>query len=443
EIVHEIEEWNSAQVDAALVASWNAWLDWRRTSMADRARWMAGASDRLKEGAETYGKLISREMGKPIREARAEVAKCAWVCEHYATEAASDLAPEDIASDAGRSFVAFEPIGPVLAVMPWNFPFWQVFRFAAPALMAGNTGLLKHASNVPGCALAIEEVFRSAGFPENVFRTLPIGAAQVSRVIESAQVQAVTLTGSDAAGRKVAQKAGSRIKKTVLELGGSDPFIVLEDAEIPEAAKVGAAARCLNGGQSCIAAKRFIVVDAVYEPFLERFREEMAAWVVGDPLDEETQVGPLAGEAFLEDLRTQVKKSLKAGAKVALGGEALNRPGFFFPPTILTDVKPGMPVADEEVFGPVAAVIRVKDEEEALRTANDTKFGLGASVWTADSTRGERIASRIQAGAVFINGMVKSDPRLPFGGIKDSGYGRELGRFGIREFVNIKTVWIR
>jgi succinate-semialdehyde dehydrogenase/glutarate-semialdehyde dehydrogenase len=404
---------------------------------------MRAAADRLEERTDAYAERITREMGKPIREARAEVKKCAWVCHHYAEHTAAYLAPEEVESDAGRSYVAFQPLGPVLAVMPWNFPFWQVFRFAAPALMAGNAGLLKHASNVPGCALDIEEVFRSAGFPAGAFQTLLIGASEVARVIECPQVRAVTLTGSDAAGRKVAEKAGNRLKKSVLELGGSDPFVVLEDADLEEAARTASLARCQNSGQSCIAAKRFIAVAPVFDRFRDLFRAEMEALVVGDPMDEATQVGPQAREEFLDDLHRQVQDSVRAGARVLTGGEPLKGPGYFFPPTVLTDVGPGQPVYDEEVFGPVAPVIRADDEADALRIANDTLFGLGGSVWTADPARGEAFASGIQAGAVFVNGLVKSDPRLPFGGVKQSGYGRELGPWGIREFTNIKTVWIR
>jgi succinate-semialdehyde dehydrogenase/glutarate-semialdehyde dehydrogenase len=339
--------------------------------------------------------------------------------------------------------VDYQPIGPVLAVMPWNFPFWQVFRFAAPALMAGNTGLLKHASNVPQCALDIEDVFTTAGFPEKAFQTLLVGASKVGGLIDSPQVRAVTLTGSDAAGRKVAEKAGNRLKKTVLELGGSDPFVVLDDADLAGAAKSAAAARCLNAGQSCIAAKRFIVLESAFEEFQSHFSREMAALIVGDPMEETTQVGPQAREEFLDVLHDQVMRSVKAGAKVVTGGERLEGPGYFYPPTVLTDVKRGMPVYDEEVFGPVAPLIRAADEADAKKIANDTPYGLGGSVWTSDPDRGEAFARGIEAGAVFVNGIVKSDPRLPFGGIKQSGFGRELGPWGMREFMNIKTVWIK
>jgi succinate-semialdehyde dehydrogenase/glutarate-semialdehyde dehydrogenase len=332
---------------------------------------------------------------------------------------------------------------PALAVMPWNFPFWQVFRFAAPALMAGNTGVLKHSSNVPRCALAIEDIFHRAGFPDNVFRTLMIGSGMVDAVIGHPHIAAVTLTGSDHAGRKVAAKAGQMLKKTVLELGGSDPFIVLADADLDEAAKVGARARCINSGQSCIAAKRFIVEETVFDAFVERFKKAMAALVVGNPMEEATQVGPQAREDLMLELHGQVEASVAKGATLQLGGAPLEGKGYFYPPTILADVVPGMPAYHEEFFGPVASVIRVKDSEAALKVANDSPFGLGGSVWTRNVVRGEAIAARVEAGAVFVNGLVKSDPRLPFGGVKTSGYGRELAHYGIKEFVNIQTVWIK
>jgi succinate-semialdehyde dehydrogenase/glutarate-semialdehyde dehydrogenase len=371
------------------------------------------------------------------------VEKCAWVCDFYADNAENFLADEPAESDGSKAYVAFRPIGTVLAVMPWNFPFWQVFRFAAPALMAGNTGVLKHSSNVPRCALAIEDVFRQAGFPVNVFRTLMIGSGQVEAVIENESIKAVTLTGSDIAGRKVAAKAGQMLKKTVMELGGSDPFIVLEDAVIEEAATVGAKARCINSGQSCIAAKRFIVVDGVYDRFIARFKEAMAALKVGDPLEEGVQVGPQAREDLMYELHSQVEASVEKGASVLLGGAPLDRKGYFYPPTILADLKPGMAAYHEELFGPVASVIRVRDEKEAVEVANASPFGLGGSVWTADSARGEVVAGQVEAGAVFVNGLVKSDPRLPFGGVKISGYGRELSHYGIKEFVNIQTIWVK
>jgi len=443
EILKSFEEWEEGEVTSTLREVDRAFQTWRKTSFGERAVLMKKAAEVLRENREEYGRIMSLEMGKPIVQARAEVEKCAWVCDYYAEHAEGFLRDEIIESDAGRSYVRFAPLGTVLAVMPWNFPFWQVFRFAAPALMAGNTGVLKHSSNVPGCALAVEEVFRKAGFPENVFRTLLVGPSRVEAVIESPFVRAVTLTGSSAAGSKVAMQAGRVLKKSVLELGGSDPFIVLSDADLEEAAGIGAKARTLNAGQSCIAAKRFIVIDSVMDDFLSRFQKNMEALVVGDPLDEPTEVGPQAREDLMLELHDQVERSIALGARLVTGGKPLDRPGYFYPPTIVTEVKPGMPVFDEELFGPVAAVISVKDEEEAVTLANRTCYGLGASIWTKDAVRGERIARQIEAGAVFINGMVASDPRLPFGGIKASGYGRELSHYGIKEFVNIQTVWVK
>ncbi|PLY02230.1 MAG: succinate-semialdehyde dehydrogenase [Desulfuromonas sp.] len=443
ELLETFEEWSDTQVAETVDQVNHAWTAWRKTSFADRSTLMKRAAEVLREHAESYARTMALEMGKPISEGRAEINKCAACCDFYADHAASFLADEVIASDASKSYVAHRPLGVVLAVMPWNFPFWQVFRFAAPALMAGNTGLLKHSSNVPRCALQIEEVFEKAGFPKNVFRTLMIGSRKVDAVIEHPHVKAVTLTGSDIAGRKVAAKAGEMLKKTVMELGGSDPFVVLADADLDEAAAVAAKARCLNSGQSCIAAKRFIVVEEVYDLFLEKFTAQMAALVVGDPLDEKSQVGAQARDDLMQELHEQVEASVAKGAKVVLGGQPLERQGSFYPPTILTEVVPGMPAYHEEFFGPVALVIRAKDADDALRIANDTPFGLGASVWTADNTQGERFALQMEAGAAFVNGMVKSDPRLPFGGVKISGFGRELSYHGIKEFVNIQTVWMK
>ncbi len=443
ECLETFEEWSAERTAEVIEEVHQAWLSWRRTTFAQRAERMRRAAAVLREGKEGYARTMALEMGKPVSDGRGEVEKCAMVCEYYADNAARFLADEAIPSDGSRSYVAFRPIGAVLAVMPWNFPFWQVFRFAAPALMAGNTGLLKHSSNVPRSALAIEEVFTKAGFPPNVFRTLMIGSRLVEGVIENERVAAVTLTGSDIAGRKVAAKAGQMLKKTVMELGGSDPFIVLPDADLDEAAKVAAKARCINSGQSCIAAKRFIVVDSVYGPFMDRFRAAMKALVVGDPLDEKTQVGPQAREDLMMELHGQVTASVAKGAVVELGGEPLKQKGYFYPPTILGEVARGMSAYHEEFFGPVASVIRVADAEEAVAVANDSPFGLGGSVWTRDTPLGEALAGRIEAGAVFVNGMVKSDPRLPFGGVKISGFGRELSHYGIKEFVNIQTVWIK
>src|SRR5881296_332952 len=381
-------------------------------------------------------------MGKPIVEARAEIEKCAFGAEHFAQNAARYLADEEIRANTRRSVVAFEPLGVILAVMPWNFPFWQVIRFAAPALMAGNAAVLKHASNVPRCALEIEGVFRAAGLPEGLFGTVLVGPAAVPSLIADARIRAVTLTGSEGAGSQVAERAGRELKKTVLELGGSDPFVVLEDADLPRAARTAAAARLVNSGQSCIAAKRFIVVEEAAERFLELFVGEMRARKMGDPLSRDTQVGPQARADLRDALHRQVEESVRRGARLLLGGEIPPGKGAFYPPTLLSEVSEGMAAFDEETFGPVAAVIRAKDDADAVRLANKSQFGLGASVWTQDRTRAEHLAAQIESGSVFVNGIVKSDPRVPFGGIKRSGYGRELSEYGIREFVNIKTVWI-
>ncbi|HEX2979963.1 MAG TPA: NAD-dependent succinate-semialdehyde dehydrogenase, partial [Anaerolineaceae bacterium] len=383
------------------------------------------------------------EMGKPVRQGVAEVEKCAWVCEYYADHAEAHLAPDEVKSDAYHSYVAFEPLGVVFAIMPWNFPLWQVYRFAAPGLMAGNTALLKHSSNVPGCALAIEENFRQAGFSEGAFQALLISSRQAPAVIEHPLVRAVTLTGSTPAGKDVASRAGAVVKKTVLELGGSDAYLVLEDADLDHAAQVCVDARLINNGQSCIAAKRFIVVESVFSAFADRFVRLMKAKKMGDPLNESTEVGPQARLDLRDDLHAQVRTSVERGAKILLGGEIPAGPGAFYPPTVLVDVKPGMPAYDEEMFGPVAALIVARDETEAIRIANDTPFGLGAAVFTQDIERGERIAHQLEAGSTFVNTNVVSDPRLPFGGIKESGYGRELGSYGIKEFVNVKTIYIQ
>jgi succinate-semialdehyde dehydrogenase / glutarate-semialdehyde dehydrogenase len=443
EVVATYEEM-TLQVVAGIVNSAHAAaLEWRHASYADRAVPMRKAASVLRKDARDFAHLMAREMGKPVRDGIAEVQKCAVACEYFAEHAAQFLAREPIATDARSSFVTFNPLGVVLAVMPWNFPFWQVFRFAAPGLMAGNAALLKHAANVPGCALAIEEVFRRAGFPDNLFRTLMIGSAGVAGVIEHPLVRAVTLTGSGPAGRAVAAKAGALLKKTVLELGGSDPYLVLEDADLDVAADICAKARLVNSGQSCIAGKRFIVVDPVREDFEARFVRRMAAAKMGDPLDEATEIGPQARTDLRDALQRQVDASLAKGARCLLGGSIPDGPGAFYPPTVLTDVRPGMPAFDEELFGPVAAIVAVRDEAEAVTMANASPYGLGGAVITRDVARGERIAAdAIESGCVFVNGAVRSDPRLPFGGIKESGYGRELARYGIREFVNIKTVYV-
>jgi len=443
ELIERFDEWSAEQTAEVVAKTQAAWLKWRTTSFAERKALMKKAGDVLRANADNYARTMALEMGKPISEGRAEINKCALCCDFYADEAEGMLANEVIASDAGKSYAAHRPLGVVLAVMPWNFPFWQVFRFAAPALMAGNGGLLKHSSNVPRCALQIEEVFVEAGFPKDIFRTLMIGSGKVDAVIEHPAVKAVTLTGSDIAGRKVAAKAGQMLKKTVMELGGSDPFVVLADANLDEAAAVAAKARCINSGQSCIAAKRFIVEAPVYDAFLAKFTAATAALKIGDPLDETSQVGAQARDDLMQELHAQVELSIKKGAMAVLGGAPLSGKGSFYPPTILVDVVPGMPAYDEELFGPVASVIKAKDADDALFIANDTPFGLGGSVWTADATKGEAFAAQIEAGAVFVNGMVKSDPRLPFGGVKISGFGRELSHHGIKEFVNIQTVWIK
>src|SRR2546427_5607176 len=430
------------ELDRILAAAHAAFLEWRAVPMGARAKQMREAASALRRRKADYARTMTREMGKPIVQGEAEVEKCAWVCDYYAEQAAGFLAEQPRETDASKSYVRFDPLGVVLAVMPWNFPFWQVFRFAAPALMAGNGAVLKHASNVPRCALAIEEVFRESGFPRGLFATMLIESSAVAALIEDPRIVAVTLTGSDRAGSKVAEQAGRALKKTVLELGGSDPFIVLDDADVDAAAVTAADARLVNSGQSCIAAKRFIVVEAVADRFLDRFVQELRSRRVGDPLARETQVGPQARVDLRDALHRQGEEAVERGAQLALGGQVPPGPGAFYPPTLLTAVDKGMPAFDEETVGPVAAVIRAKDEADAVRLANDSGFGLGASLWTRDRARAERVAARIEAGAGFVNGLVKSDPRLPFGGIKRSGYGRELSEYGIREFVNIKSVWI-
>ncbi|MBI5197175.1 MAG: NAD-dependent succinate-semialdehyde dehydrogenase [Nitrospirae bacterium] len=443
EVLERFDEWNIARVDETLDLVDQAFVSWRKSRFDQRRHLLKKAASVLRKNIEDFARTMTLEMGKPIRDARAEVEKCAACCDYYAEHGETFLTPEKVDSDASRSYVRFDPIGTVLAVMPWNFPFWQVFRFAAPALMAGNTAVLKHASNVPRSALKIEGVFREAGFPENIFRTLMIGSGAVGSVIKDDRIKAVTLTGSDIAGRRVAEKAGSRIKKTVLELGGADPFIVLADADLERSCTVASQARNVNSGQSCIAAKRFILEAPIAEAFLARFKERMESFVMGDPLDEKTQIGPQARRDLRDDLHAQVTASIEAGARLITGGTIPEGPGAFYPPTILADVVPCMPAYDEELFGPVASVIVARDAEDAVRIANDTPFGLGASLWTSDVEKAEALAAEIEAGAVFINGIVKSDPRLPFGGIKSSGYGRELSHYGIKEFVNIKTVWIK
>lgn len=431
-------------VEKIINATDKSWHLWRTISFTQRAVFMQNISTLLLSKKEELARLMAFEMGKVIKEGVAEIEKCARVCEYYAQNAESFLENEFIETEAFRSFISFQPLGTILAVMPWNFPFWQVFRFLAPSLMAGNTAVLKHASNVPGCAMAIEELFREAGFPENVFRTLLIGSSQVEKVIRHPVIKAVSLTGSTPAGKSVAAIAGSELKKCVLELGGSDPYIILKDADLEKAAKICATGRLLNAGQSCIGAKRFIVVNEVYTEFLEHFTHEMNRAIFGDPFHPETTMGPLARIDLRDELHQQVVISVKKGAEIVLGGEIPNRKGAFYPPTILENVKPGMPAYDEELFGPVASVIRVKDESEAIKVANDTEFGLGAAVFTRDLKNGEHIAEKLlDAGCCFVNDFVKSDPRLPFGGIKTSGFGRELSTHGIKEFMNVKTVVVK
>ena len=443
ELIEEYEETTPSQLASILAEASCAFAGWRRTPFSERSPKMRAAADLLDARREELARLMAAEMGKPLAQGRAEAEKCAWVCRYYADEAPGFLAARSVKTDASKSFVAFEPLGPVLAVMPWNFPFWQVFRFAAPALMAGNAGLLKHAGNVTGCALAIERIFRDAGFPPALFRALLIGSERVADVIGAREVKAVTLTGSTPAGQAVAAKAGAVLKKTVLELGGSDPYLVLEDADLDAAAETCAASRLINAGQSCIAAKRFIVVEAVRDAFEERFVARMAARRVGNPLEDGVDVGPLARRDLRDALHAQVEASVFAGARLLLGGAVPDQGGAFYPPTVLAGVTRGMSVYDEETFGPVAAVIDAPDEKAAIAIANDSPFGLGAAVFTRDLARGERVAAELEVGSCFVNALVKSDPRLPFGGIKESGYGRELADFGIHEFVNIKSVYIK
>ncbi len=444
EVVATYSPHSTEEVNDIVEQTQSAWLKWKDTSFAERSALMRMAGDVLENRKEKYARLMVLEMGKTLKQARAEVEKCALVCRYYADHAEGFLSDELIETEATRSFITYNPLGVVLAVMPWNFPFWQVFRFAAPALMAGNGALLKHASNVMGCAMTIEEVFRDAGFPENIFRSLRIKGNEVTPVVENRLVKAVTLTGSVGAGSAVAKKAGEMIKKTVLELGGSDPYIVLEDADLEKAAETCVTSRLINAGQSCIAAKRFIVVDAVYEKFEQLFTEIMKDKKMGDPFDEDIDLGPQAQDSLRDELHDQVLKSIEKGAKCLLGGYIPDREGAWYPPTVLAGIKPGMPAYEEELFGPVAALIRAEDEADAIRIANDSVFGLGAAVFTNDKKRGERIAaSQLNAGCCFVNDFVKSDPRLPFGGVGESGYGRELSYHGIREFVNVKTVWVK
>lgn len=443
ELIRDYAETDDATIDRRLKAAEAAFVDWRRVPFADRAGKMRRLAELLRAQKGSLARLITEEMGKPIAAAEAEIEKCAWVCDYYAENAERHLGPHEVPSSASKSYVRYDPLGPVLAIMPWNFPFWQVFRFAGPAVMAGNVGVLKHASNVPGTALAIERLFGEAGFPEGVMTTLLIPGTKVERIIARPEIRAVTLTGSDRAGREVAAQAGKHLKKTVLELGGSDPFVVLADADPAAAARLAVEGRMINAGQSCIAAKRFIAEAPIAGRFEDAFVNVVEQLKVGDPMDRKVDLGPLAREDLLADLDDQVRRSREAGAELRIGGHRLDRKGSYYAPTVLTGVEPGMAAFDEETFGPVAALTRAQDREHALTLANQSRFGLGATIFTGDVAKAERLAAEVEAGCVFVNANVASDPRLPFGGIKESGYGRELADIGIREFVNVKTVWIK
>ena len=442
QVIETYEETSPDALDRILERADAVSRAWSRVAVRERADRLRVAARVLRERKDAYARTMALEMGKPLAQGVGEAEKCAWACEYYADQGEGFLAPQPRSTDASKSYVRFEALGSVFAIMPWNFPFWQVFRFAAPGLLAGNAGILKHAPNVSRCALEIEQVFREAGFPDGLFRAVLLSNEGAGRVIADPRVHAVTLTGSDRAGSQVAEQAGRHLKKTVLELGGSDPFIVLEDAALDRAVVTAAEARLINSGQSCIAAKRFIVVESVAERFVGQFTAALQGRTVGDPLDPGTQVGPQARLDLRENLHRQVQESVKRGARLLLGGKVAPGPGAFYPPTLLVAVEPGMPAFDQETFGPVAAVVVAKDEADAIRLANASRYGLGASVWTADRERGERIARELEVGSVFVNGLVKSDPRLPFGGVKRSGYGRELSEYGLREFVNVKTVWV-
>jgi len=440
ETIKTYVEFTQQKVDLVLEVAESTYQRWRESSFTQRGEPMHRAGKILREGKEEYARLIASEMGKPLAQGRTEADKCAWVCDYYADHAAAFLSTEYVETHPTRSRVEFQPLGVILGVMPWNFPFWQVFRFAVPAMMAGNTVVLKHASNVPGCAVAIEKLMRDAGFPKGLFQTLLIGSESVDRVIENRIIQAVTVTGSTPAGKAIAAKAGLELKKAVLELGGSDPYLILDGFGLERTAEDCTAARLVNGGQSCVAAKRFIVLESLRDRFEALMVEQMKSYRMGNPLEDGVQVGPQARYDLRDQLHDQVQCSVSLGARVLLGGKVPELPGAFYPPTVLTGVTKGMPAYGEEMFGPVASVISVRDEEQAIRVANDTVFGLGAAVYTSDEAQAERVASRIEAGCCFINGFVRSDPRVPFGGIKQSGYGRELSEYGIREFVNVKTI---
>jgi succinate-semialdehyde dehydrogenase / glutarate-semialdehyde dehydrogenase len=442
EVVQTFQPLTAEQIESKLQLAVTAFRDGRKTPFAERAKRMMKAAEILERDRERFGRLMTLEMGKPLKAAIAEAVKCATACRYYAEHAEKLLADEMVETGARKSFVRYLPIGPILAVMPWNFPFWQVIRFAAPALMAGNVGLLKHASNVPQCAIALEKIFRDAGFPEGVFQTLLIGSGQVDALLNDPRVVAATLTGSEQAGIQVGIGAAKRIKKVVLELGGSDPFIVMPSADLDAAVATAVEARVINNGQSCIAAKRFIVAAPIADEFERKFVERMQSLRVGDPFDEKTELGPLATPDAVATLDADVQKTVQAGAKVLTGGHPLKRPGNYYAPTVLTNIPKDSPAYGEEFFGPVASIFRAKDQDEAIRIANDVRFGLGASAWTNDDEERERFINELEAGMVFINKMVASDTRIPFGGVKQSGHGRELGAVGIREFMNAKTVWI-
>ena len=444
EIIKSYPEMWKEEIDRIIIKSYKSFEQWKKTNFPERAIRMKLAGEILRKKKESLSVLMTLEMGKPIKQSRSEIDKCAMVCDYFAENAEKFLQDDKVKTEAANSFITYRPLGVILAIMPWNFPFWQVFRFASPNLMAGNAGVLKHSSNVTGCALAIEEIFREAGFPEDIFRTLIVSSKNIKQIIENNNIRAVTLTGSIPAGKAVASMAGAVLKKTVLELGGSDPYLILEDADLEKTADICVNSRLINGGQSCIAAKRFIIVEQVYNEFEELFVQKMKSKKMGDPFNAENELGPQARTDLRDELHHQVVKSIGMGAKLLLGGEIPNSKGAFYPPTVLSNVTPGMPAYEEELFGPAAALIKVKDEEEGINTANNTSFGLGAAVFTANVEKGEWIAKeKLNAGCCFVNDFVKSDPRLPFGGIKESGYGRELSQIGVREFVNIKTVYIK
>lgn len=442
--LNSYQEISKDSINQIIDSSFNTFLEWRNKSFSYRAKKMRHLAELLKQKKDLLGLLMTKEMGKPIKQSIAEAEKCAWVCEYYADNAEKFLSQKEIPTGSTKSFISFQPIGIVLAIMPWNFPFWQVFRFASPALMAGNVGILKHASNVQGCAIEIEKLFLEAGFPKFAFSNLVIGSKKVSNVIKNSKISAVTLTGSTPAGKSVASLAGSLLKKTVLELGGNDPYVILEDADLDNAVKSCIAGRMLNAGQSCIAAKRFIVVQSSLKEFIDKVHNEIKKMKMGDPINPDINIGPMVNNIARDELHQQVLISIEKGAKLLFGGKIPQLDGAFYPPTLLVDVEPGMPAFDDELFGPVAVVISAKDQSHAIELANKTNFGLGAAIFTRDLDKGENIATKeLEAGSCFVNDFVKSDPRLPFGGIKESGYGRELSEFGIQEFVNIKSVVVQ